>query len=203
MAWQRLNREDSIKVVESVLATGGAAGMFSTTTSEVQKWILPFYETTNLYQVTNFASLPSFSFKYLGNGVHFHQLDGTELPIYTINDRGMLSLNERTVVDYLEFFFQHVMLDGDEMFFIKDPYDMPLLASMDKQSRDSIIRNHTAAEVSYDAGFDKYTVDADLYAEGLLMRATIEVTGTGRVTIQSRKMIVNAIAQSAVSGIMA
>jgi hypothetical protein len=57
----------------------------------------------------------------------------------------------------------------------------------------SIMRNHKPAEVSYDAGFDKHTVEADLYADGLLIRATIEVTAAGRVTItEPPKMIVNA-----------
>ena len=202
MRWQRLNREDSIRVLDSVKSTGAAA-LFTPATCEVQKANLSFYENTDLYQITNFASFPSFTFKYLGNGVHFSHLDTTELPILTINDRGMLNLNERSVVDYLEFYFENVLVEDDEMYLVQNPYDMPLLASMDEESIDAIKRNHKPAVVNYDAGFDKHTVEADLYAEGLLMRATIEVTGAGRVTIQNRKMIVNAIAQSAVSGIMA
>ena len=46
MRWQRVNREDSIKVVQSVIASGVAAGMFSVTTSEGQMAELAFYETT-------------------------------------------------------------------------------------------------------------------------------------------------------------
>lgn len=202
MRWQRLDRTETLKVLESV-KSASEAGFFTPATSEVQKAHLSFYEGTDLYQVTNFSSLPSFTFRYLGNGALFSYLDGTELPIYSVNDKGLLSLNERSVIDYLEFFFQYVRLEDDEMYLIKNVHDMPLLDSLDTESIESITRNHKPAEVSYDAGFDKHVVEADLYAEGLLMRATIEVTASGRVTIQSRKMIVNAIAQSAGSGIMA
>ncbi len=202
MNWQRLDRETTLKTIDSV-KSASEAGLFSPGTSEVQKARLSFYEGVDLYKVTNFASLPSFTFKYLGDGTFFQYLDGTEQPIYITNDKGKLSLNDRSVVDYLAFFFEHVMVDDDEMFFIQSAHDMPLLDSLDEDSIDAITKNHTAPHVQYDAGFDKYTVEADLYAEGLLMRVTIEVTASGRVTIQNRRMIVNAIAHSAGSGIMA
>ncbi len=202
MHWQRLDRDNTLKTLDSVKSAADA-GLFSPATCEVQKARLSFYEGIDLYKVTNFASLPSFTFEYLGQNGLFQYLDGTENPIYTVNDRGYLSLNERSVVDYLEFFFSHVTVDDDEMFLIQNPNDMPLLESLDEDSIEAVTRNHKPAEVSYDAGFDKHTVEADLYAEGLLMRATIEVTASGRVTIQNRRMIVNAVAHSARSGIMA
>jgi hypothetical protein len=202
MNWQRLDRENTLKTIESVKSAGDP-GLFSAATSDVQRAPLSFYDGISLFKLTNFASLPSFTFEYLGNGMHFQYLDGTEQPIYIVNDKGHLSLNERSVVDYLEFYFSHVTVDDDEMFLIQNPHDMPMLDSLDEDSITAVTRNHKGAEVSYDAGFDKHTVDADLYAEGLLMRATIEVTATGRVAILSRRMIVNAVAQSAGSGIMA
>lgn len=202
MNWQRLDRETTITIIESV-RSAGEAGLFSLTTSEVKRARLPFYEKIDLYRLTNFASLPSFTFDYLGDGTLFQHLDGTELPIYTTNDKGVLELNDRTVVDYLEFFFAHVAFEEEEMALIQNPHDNPLLDSLDIDSADSVINNHKPALVTYDAGFDKHTVEADLYADGLLIRATIEVSAAGRVSITDRKMIVNAVAHSAISGIMA
>ena len=202
MNWQRLDRENTIKIIESV-RSAGEAGLFSLTTSEVKKARLSFYETIGLFKLTNFASLPSFTFEYLGDGTHFQYLDGTEQPIYSTNDKSTFELNERTVLDYLEFFFSHVAFEEEEMAMILNPNDNPLLDSLDMDSADSVIRNHKTPVVSYDAGFDRHTVEADLYADGLLIRATIEVTASGRVSIVDRKMIVNAVAHSAISGIMA
>lgn len=202
MNWQRLDRDNTIRIIESVKSANESA-LFSLATSEVKRARLPFYDRIDLYKLTNFSSLPSFTFEYLGDGTHFQYLDGTEQPIYTINDKGLLDLNERTVVGYLEFFFSHVMLEDDEMVLIQSAHDNPLLDSLDMDSAEVVIRNHKPASVSYDAGFDRHTVEADLYADGLVLRATIEVSANGRVTITDRKMIVNAIAQSAITGIMA
>lgn len=198
MHWQRLDRDTSLKTIDSVKSVSDA-GLFSPATSEVQKARLPFYDRLDLYKITNFASLPSFTFEYIGDGQFFHYLDGTEQPIYTANDKGSLSLNDRTVIDYLEFFLSHVMLDDDETVFFSNIRDMPLLDSLDPDSAYIVERNHKPPEISYDAGFDKYTVEADIYSEGQMLRAIIEVSASGRVTIASRKMIVNAVG----SGIMA
>ncbi len=202
MHWQRLDRENTLKVIDSVKSAGDM-GLFTPATSEVKKSPLSFYEDFNLYKLTNFASLPSFTFEYLGKGQFFHYLDGTEVPIYTVNDQGALTLNDRSVVDYLEFFFAHVHIDDEEMLLIKNPHDMPLLDSLGDDSIAVVVRNHNPARVEYDGGHDKYTVEADLYADGLLIRATIAVTSNGRVSILNRRMIVNAVAHSAGSGIMA
>ena len=202
MNWQRLDRDTTLKTIESV-RSAAEGGLFSPATSEVQKARLSFYEGVELYKLTNFASLPSFTFEYLGDGMHFHYLDGTEVPIFTVNDKGHLQLNERSVVDYLEFYLSHIMVDDEEMFLIQRPHDMPLLDSLDEDSIDAITRNHKPATVSYDAGFDKHTVEANIYADGLVLRATIEVNASGRVEILNRRMIVNAVADFPGSGIMA
>ncbi len=135
MNWQRLDRENTIKIIDSVKSADDAA-LFSLATSEVKKSHLSFYEGIEAYKLTNFSSLPSFTFEYLGNGIHFHYLDGTEQPIYTVNDKGHLSLNDRSVVDYLEFYFAHVTVEDEEMKLIQNPHDMPLLDSL---GQDSII----------------------------------------------------------------
>jgi hypothetical protein len=202
MNWQRLDRENTLKTIDSVRSAAEGA-LFSPATSEVQKARLSFYDSVDLFKLTNFASLPSFTFEYLGDGMHYYYLDGSELPIFTINDKGHLSLNERSVVDYLEFYLSHVMIDDEETFLIQRPHDMPLLDSLGVDSIDAITRNHKPATVAYDAGYDRHTVEADIYADGLLMRATIEVNASGRVTITDRRMILNAVAHSAGSEIMA
>lgn len=202
MNWQRLDRDNTIKIIESVKSADSSA-LFSLATSEVQRARLSFYDGIALYKLTNFASLPSFTFEYLGDGTYFQYLDGTEQPIFITNDKGLLNLNDRSIVDYLEFFFSHVEFDGEEMALIQNPHDNPLLDSLDIDSAEAVIHNHKPPAVSYDAGYDRFTVEADLYADGLLVRATVEVSTTGRVSIVNRKMIVNAVADSTISEIMA
>ncbi|HPD83217.1 MAG: hypothetical protein R3D88_00760 [Alphaproteobacteria bacterium] len=189
MHWQRLDRDNSTKVINSV-KSGANEGLFSVGTSEVQRGRVNFYKDYSVYKVTNYASLPSFSFEYLSDGVFFHYLDGTEQPIYSVNDKGVLTLDKHNVMEYLAFFFAHVGDDEGDIMVINNPHDMPLLDSLAPHVYDAVFAQHKPAEIHYDGGFDAYEIEANLYMNSQLVRAQIEVSTKGRVKIKGQKKMV-------------
>jgi len=199
MHWQRLDRDNTIKVIDSVKSASDP-GLITPGASEVQSARLPFLDGILLYKITNFSSLPSFTFEYLGDGTFFHYLDGTETPIYTVADKGLLRLTEATIVPYLEFFFGHVAgEDGEELLLIANPHDMPLLDSLDPEAYDAVLRGHKPAGINA-MGDGSFKVEADLYDGGQLSRANIDVSAAGRVSIAGRKLILQNVARGAESG---
>lgn len=185
MHWQRLDRDTSARIIASV-ASDTEAGLFSAATSEVTRAHLRFYSGYELYKITNYASLPSFTFQYVSDGTFFHYLDGTEEPIYAVNAKGALKLDEHTVIEYLTFFFQHVSgEDGEERLLITNPHDMPLLESLGPDAFDAVLRDHKAPKASYDGGLDAYVVEADLYIDGQVLRSSVEIKSNGRVRLMS------------------
>lgn len=196
MHWQRLDRDTSATVINSVKSDANA-GLFSLITSEVQRARLACYKEYFVYNVTNYASLPSFTFEYLGDGTFFHYLDGTEDAIHTVNDKGALSLDKNNVMEYLSFYFAHVTdEDGDDIIIINNPNDMPLLGSLETNAYNAVISQHRPAEIKYDGGFDAYEIETDLYKDAQLVRAHIEVSVKGRVTIKDQKMIMHEVKNS-------
>jgi len=196
MHWQRLERDTSVKVIDSVKSDANA-GLFSIGTSEVKRAPVNFYKDYFVYKITNFASLPSFSFEYLGDGTFFHYLDGTPTPINTVNDKGVLSLDRHNVLEYLSFYFDHITDDEDnDTAVITNVDDMPLLESLGPDVHAAVISQHKPAEVHYDGGFDAYEIETDLYRDAQLVRAKIEVNTKGRVVIKDQKMIVHEVADS-------
>ena len=190
MQWQRLDRDNSVKVIDSVKSAENA-GMFSVATSEVKRARLPFFTDYYLYKVTNFASLPSFSFQYLSDGTFFHYLDGTETPIYAVNDKGSISLNAANVLMYLEFFFEQAGDEDGDIMLINNPHDMPLLDSLDMDVYQAVFSQHKPAAVEYDEQTERYLVTADLYKDTQLIRAKIEISRRGRVKITNQEMIMH------------
>ncbi len=193
--WQRLGREDSIAVLEQVQSASDP-GLMSPATCQVERAWLPFYKGIYAYKVTNFASVPSFTFEYLGDGNFYHYLDGTADPIYAINDKAELHLNEVHVLDYLEYYFGHVSDPEDgEIVMVRNPHDMPLLDSLDPGAYEAVMRafQPPRAERGED---DRFTVTSDLYIDGVLVHATLTVGKRGRVEIVQRKMSVSEIQKS-------
>ena len=186
MQWQRLNRDDATQVIDSVKSDENE-GMFSIQTSEVKSARLTFYKEYSLYKVTNFASLPSFTFEFLSDGTFFHYLDGTDAPIYVVNDKGALNLDTNNVMQYLTFYFAQVGNDeGDDIIVVTNPHDMPLLDSLDAQGYDSVFKNYKPPEISYNEDLDSYNIETDLYIESHMVRAKIELNTKGRVTIKDQ-----------------
>ena len=196
MHWQRLDRDDSVKVIDSVKSDENQ-GMFSAATSEVKRARLPFYKDYSIYKVTNFASLPSFTFEFLSDGTFFHYLDGTEAPIYTVNDKGALQLDQNSVMQYLTLFFAQVGNDeGDDVIVVTNPHDMPLLDSLDAQGYDAVFNNYKPPVITYDSELDTYEVETDLYIESHMVRAKIEIPTNGRVTIKEQATNMNQVMKS-------
>ena len=192
MHWQRLDRDTTIQVIDNVKSEANA-GMFSHGTSEVQRARLTFYKTYSVYKVTNFASLPSFTFQYLSDGTFFHHLDGTEEAIYKVNDKGDLNLDSNNVMEYLTFFFGSVGDEDGDITVINNPNDMPLLDSLDPAAYDAVFNQHKPPEIHYDGGFDAFEIEANLYKDSQLVRAKIEVNTKGRVKIKSQKMVMQGV----------
>ncbi len=190
MQWQRLDRDNSEHVINSVKSDAND-GLFTLGTSEVKRAAASFYKDYYIYKVTNYASLPSFSFQYLSDGKYFSYLDGSEDPIYAVNDKGTLSLTETTVIPYLTFYFEHVSDDNDDIILINNLQDMPLLDSLGPAVYDSVFKHHKPTTVTYDESQDYFSIEADLYMDSQLVRADINVNIKGRVTVTPQKMIMH------------
>ena len=135
MHWQKLDRELTIKVIKAVQSPENQ-GMIAEGSTEVKTSKIRSYDGYDVYRVTNYASLPSFTFEFLSDGTFYHYLDGTESPIYTVNDKGALKLEEHNLLDYLEFFFQYVSQEDGDATLITNPKDMPCLLYTSPSPRD-------------------------------------------------------------------
>lgn len=200
LQWKRLDRDSSLKVIESVKSAGDM-GIFNIGTSEVTCARLSFYTDVLLYKITNYASLPAFSFEYLGDGTFFYYLDGTTETIYKANDTGKLMLNQNNVLDYAAFYHERIAQvnpDMDEITIIINPHDMPLLDSLDPSAYASVMANFKPAEVA-EKGDGGFTIETMIYTESMVMSATMEVTAKGRIIMRDQKMIMNEMLDSGTS----
>lgn len=187
--WHKLDRDRTVAMIDSV-KTSGDHIMFTLATSEAKCSKLSFYRNLLLYRLTNYASLPSFSFDYLGDGKTFYHLDGGSIPIYSANDSGNLVLDETSVLDYVVFFFSHVSGPDGDIYVIEDPSDHPALDSLSSFQVEEIAAHHEAAEINKSED-GVFTVKTSLFYTGSLVRATVEVDARGRVNVIDFHMLMS------------
>lgn len=190
MNWQKLERSETVKIIQRVSSTPDGA-LFSITTSEAAAAHLPFYQGFMLVRLTNYATLPSFTLDFLSDGNSFYLLDGSPDPLQKVAARGALNLNERNVAEYVDFFFKHVTTEEGDIYLIRDVDDMPFMDSLSMDQQLHIRRAHTDIGVAYNRADDSFAVSADLYFAGVLLKATLVVAPDGQIEVTNHSMLMS------------
>ena len=194
MTWQALEKDQLQKMLD-VVASKGMSGLFSMGSSQANRMSLPFYRDFALYELKNFATLPVFSMRYLGRthkgGKDFFYLDSSADPIYQVNKMdGGLMLDQGNVMEYLSFFFSHSSIAGeDEAAILRDPETIPYYEYLSDQQKQRIELEKTNAQIDYDAARRVYSVHAPLYYGGSLVKAVIEITDSGEISVKDHQML--------------
>ncbi len=190
--WTRLQKEDAHAVLNK-LAGQKDAIVFSREATEVATRTLPFYTRFRLYRLVNYATMPTFSMAYLSNGIDFIPLDGTSNPVYQINERDHIRLNEMNVVPYLDFFFTNVQGSEGDVFLIKDPKRMHFLDAMTDKQREAVDRSFRPLSVQQDGANNLFRVSGTLYYGGSLIAAVIQVFPDGQLAFQEQSLLLSGI----------
>lgn len=187
--WHKLDRERTVAMIDSVKRAGDHI-LFSLSTSEAKCAKLPFYRNLLLYRLTNYSSLPSFSFDYIGDGKHYVHLDGSPTPIYAANDTGNLALTPDTVVEYISFFFNHVSGPDGDIYIIDELEDHPVLETLGPDEAADLEVHFQPAQVLPQAD-GSYIVNTTLFYLGSLVRATVSISDRGRIDVTDFQMLMN------------
>lgn len=183
MNWHRLDREKTVDMINSVKSAAEAL-LFSPITSEAKCTRLPFYTNHLLYRLTNFASLPTFSMDFIGDGEKFIYLDGSDNPIHQVNQLAGLSLTRENVIPYLNFFFLNVRLEEGEIIILKDTHEASTIDMFDDERRENINLQPDDARISQnEAG--SFVVATPIFLDGSLVNAELNVDSQGRVSVKS------------------
>lgn len=188
MQWHILERSDSHAIITKII-DGDDSGLFTPATSEVKCLDIPFYSEFKLYRITNYASMPSFSFDYLGNEEIFHRLDGTPDPIYAVNISDTVQLNAQNVLLYLDFFLTNVQAEDGDIYLVTNTQKLPFFNTMPADQQDMLETKIINPEISYEFNLHAFVINATLYFAGVMMNAVIQIEETGEVSVIDQTML--------------
>ena len=190
--WARLNHDEAHEMLDKVGSHKDAV-VFSKEVTEVSWRSLPFYTHYRLIRLVNYATMPTFSMTYLSNGTDFIAMDGTANPIYAVNEKDPVHLNEMNVIPYLDFFFNNVQGSEGDVFLIKNPRKMPFMDSLSENQQQSVINTFKPLKVANDAAAGLYKVSGTIYYGGGLISATIAVQHDGKISFQDQNLLLSGI----------
>jgi hypothetical protein len=186
--WNQINKETTANIIRAVKKAKEGA-MFSPEHSEAKIAKLPFYRNYHLYRLTNLATLPAFSFEYLGDGKRFYYLDGTPKALASVSAKNEIVLSQENILEYLDFYFMYILSEDGEIRLINDIDDHPRIASLPEDEKQHIKNHHKNTLVEYDEDSHSYNIEATLDNSGTLVRANIAISDKGLVRITDQKML--------------
>jgi hypothetical protein len=190
--WTRLNREQAQEVL-SRLSHHRDAVVFSKEATEVSWRSVPFYSNYRIYRLVNYATMPTFSMHFIGNGDDFITIDGTALSLYAANQKDPIKITEDTAIPYLDFFFSNVQGTEGDVFLIKDPNRMPFMSALTAHQQQSILTSFKPLSVTTDAADASCRVSGTLYYGGGLISATIQITHDGKLAFLEQNLLLTGI----------
>ena len=188
MHWEILERDKARQFVRKI-SNPETEGLFTPATSEVKFHDLSFYKDYKLYRVTNYASLPSFSFDYLSDGNQVFRLDGNPDPIYETNVQGMIQLNAQNVFSYLDFFLTHVQSEEGDVFSVTDISKLSFFESMPLSHQDFIKENILEPQISYEVNLGAFVITATMYFIDTLANTVMQIEESGEVSVIDQEML--------------
>lgn len=184
MNWHRLDRDKTVEMINTVKSATEAL-LFSPMTSEAKCARLPFYSNYLIYRLTNFASLPTFSMDFVGDGQSFTYLDGSNLPIGRVNELGGLNLTRDTVIPYLNFYFLNVRMEEGEIIILKNPEEAATIDIYDDDRRENISLQPDSARIDIEPTAGLFIVTTPIFLDGGLVDAQITVDAKGNVAVKA------------------
>lgn len=188
--WTRLSREQAHETLNRLSGHRDAI-VFSKDTTEVAWRSLPFYKNYRLYRLVNYATMPTFSMYFIGNGEDFISIDGTANAIFAANEKDPITVTQDNVVSYLDFFFSNVQGTEGDIFLIKDPSKMPFMATLTAHQQQNVLSSFKPLSIT--ASVSSLHVAGTLYYGGGLISATIQVAPNGRLAFLEQNLLLTGI----------
>jgi hypothetical protein len=186
--WTVLDKKNTAKVIKAVKNSGEPC-LFNEETSEVKFRKLSFYKDISLYRITNYASLPAFTFDYLGDGHRMFFLDGTFEPLFGFNSSDSFNITQDNVLEYIEFYFDHVSDNEGEIRIIKSIQNHAGLDSLPPSELSDISSRDWDSKISFNSEDKSFSVSTIIEHVGSLVRAKINIDTSGRVNIMDYQLL--------------
>lgn len=182
LKWHTLGPDDRAQIMER-FGISDEDGLFGHRTTAVQYALLPFFRNFLLYRFTDYATMPTFSLKYLSDGYNFYYLDGTNAALYTVNVEDPVELNADNLVDYLHFFFENVPAPHGHIMLVEEPESLELMEVLSPAKREEILgQTHRTAVQVLEEG-EGFYVMSTLYYAGTLFWGRVWVGPDGMIEL--------------------
>lgn len=184
------------KETESFLAACGDAlegSSFLSANSVIMKRPLAFYPGFTFYDVADHSTMPARRRFMVAKDQDIVVLDFTNAPIYALNTRAPLILNDDTLLDYVRFFFSFVRGRHGRFLICESVDDIQWREEPPPSARKAIAKMIEPLKISRKDEDGDVHVMAQMMFKDALFHTHITVAPNGNIKLSQEKMLIEDI----------
>ena len=190
-AYVKLDKAETATWVET-LKDNFDGGVFDPGSTVIMARELPFYKNSKFLDIADHRMMPPARRFIVAVKEQNIILDFTNAPIYQLNAQTPIALNNRTVIDYVRFFFSFVRGRHGRFLIVESVDDIPWREEPPPAARKAVGKMISPVLLSNtDDGL--YHLSANMMFKDSLFQALIDVTPDGEVKITQENLLVEDI----------
>ena len=180
--WRELDTHTTLKFIEDVKCER-FADLFNGPAYSLWAQDLKFFDGYEHYLLCNKAPFPWFTLQYISNGDDHYFLDGSEHPLELLIKKDCFRLNERNVMDYVQFHSDVTFYPYRKVKFITDPTDTPYSGASAMGHHFKTIKYHDKFELKESEEDQCFYITLPVLYNGETVEGRVQVLKTGEINI--------------------
>lgn len=185
--WQKLDPERAARVLSDINPFIQPVP-FSAESAAVRAYPLSFYRGYEIVELTDLSAVPAARKYALYKSGEVSVVDWTNAPIYAVNKVAPIILNERSVIDYVKFFFSYVRGRHGRFMIIEAVDDIRWQVEPPPQGRKVMQDILSPVSLIAHEGDDAFTLEACVLFKDSLFKTRIHVREDGFVGMSDEEL---------------
>ena len=163
---------------------------FSPQSTSVKSYDLDFYDDYALVQLTDYDAIPNVRKYVLYKPGDIIPITWTNEPIYALNKKAPVIINEETVIDYVKFFFHYVRGRHGRFIVVEHVDDIQWKETPPANARKALSEIIAPVKILSKGDDFSFTLSANMVFKDSLFKTEIFVTAEGKFTLSNEDILV-------------
>lgn len=187
--WEDISAEDVPRMLADINQQMDGV-TFDPNVTTIEKHDLPFYAEYDLLRVIDSSADPVLEKLMIYKEGEIHLLNWTNQPIYTVNEKAPIYLNEDIAPLYAKFFFDHVRGRHGRFLIIEDADEINWSETPPDEAKNAINGMITTVDHTETNDEGKMSYSSYMIFKDSLFKANIHVEKDGMVSLSDEALIV-------------
>lgn len=188
-AFVKLDRMETEAVLEEI-NPAFTAGDFDPSGATILSLDLAFYPGYRLFEIADHGNVPPLKKNVIYRPGHVTVLDWTNGPVYALNEKAPIALNEKNVTDYIKFFLGYIRGRHGRFIIVESVDDISWREEPPPSARKAVGSALYPVTIRKGSGKGPFELDICVLFKEALFRTRAQIAADGLVSLTDEELLI-------------